>query len=257
MAGENGTPIIRVEKLRKSFGALEVLKGISFSVARGSVVSIIGASGSGKSTLLRCLNLLERPSDGEIWVGGARMGCRAGSDRPAGAAEIARQRRALGMVFQQFNLWPHKTVLENVIEAPIHVGGVRRAAALERARALLAKVNLLDKADSYPARLSGGQQQRVAIARALAMQPEVMLFDEPTSSLDPELTGEVLEVMRRLGAEGTTMLVVTHEMGFARSASDRVMFLHDGLIEEDGPPGQVLGDPRSERCRQFLSKVLN
>jgi ABC-type histidine transport system ATPase subunit len=244
-------PIIEVKDLRKSFGALEVLKGISFAVERGRVVSIIGASGSGKSTLLRCLNLLEAPSGGEIWVDGQRMGERAG------ARAIARQRMELGMVFQQFNLWPHMTVIENIIEAPVQVRGMRKAAAKALARDLLAKVDLVEKQDQYPSRLSGGQQQRVAIARALAMQPKVMLFDEPTSSLDPELTGEVLDVMRALGRDGTTMLVVTHEMGFARGASDRILFLHDGRIEEDGPPEQVLGNPKSERCRQFLSKVLH
>jgi ABC-type histidine transport system ATPase subunit len=252
-------PVIKVVDLHKSFGALEVLKGISFELERGAVLSVIGASGSGKSTLLRCLNHLERPSAGEVWIDGQPMGFRVaadGSRRPDSEAAIGRRRIELGMVFQQFNLWPHLTVLGNVIEAPVHVRKLSRSAAKEIARHYLAKVDLLDKQDEYPARLSGGQQQRVAIARALAMQPTVMLFDEATSSLDPELTGEVLQVMRSLAHEGMTMIVVTHEMGFAREASSRVMFLHNGLIEEDGPPEQLFGRPASERCRQFLSKVL-
>ncbi len=233
---------------------------MSFDVERGSVVSIIGASGSGKSTLLRCINRLETPSAGEVYVDGEPVGTRPGPDgapRPRPAAEIARMRRELGMVFQQFNLWPHMTVLGNVIEAPMRVRGMSRRDATALGEACLAKVHLSEKSREYPARLSGGQQQRVAIARALAMQPKVMLFDEATSSLDPELTDEVLGVMRELAAEGITMIVVTHEMGFAREVSDRVIFLHDGLIEEDGPPDRVFGAPRSERCRQFLSKYLS
>jgi ABC-type histidine transport system ATPase subunit len=252
-------PVIKVVDLRKSFGALAVLKGISFELERGAVLSVIGASGSGKSTLLRCLNHLEPPSAGEVWVGGQPIGFRIapdGSRRPDSEAAIGRRRIELGMVFQQFNLWPHLTVLGNVIEAPVHVRKLSRSAATELARHFLAKVDLLDKQHEYPARLSGGQQQRVAIARALAMQPTVMLFDEPTSSLDPELTGEVLSAMRGLARDGMTMIVVTHEMGFAREASSRVMFLHNGMIEEDGPPERVFASPASERCRQFLSKVL-
>ncbi len=252
-------PILRIRGLRKSFGALEVLKGIDLDIARGTVTSIIGASGSGKSTLLRCLNFLEVPSTGEIHIDGQRIGYRQayGRVRLARAGGLADARRDLGMVFQQFNLWPHMTALGNIIEAPMRVRGLKRDEAVRRARHYLAKVGLTDKEDSYPSRLSGGQQQRVAIARALAMEPKVMLFDEPTSSLDPELTGEVLAVMRDLGRDGTTMLVVTHEMGFARGASDRVLFLHDGGIEEDGPPERVFTAPQSERCRQFLSRILH
>lgn len=252
--------IVRVVELRKSFGPLEVLRGITFDVREGSVLTIIGASGSGKSTLLRCLNYLEQPTSGEVYLDGKPIGFRIEADgrrAPDTAANISRMRAELGMVFQQFNLWPHMTVLENVIEAPIRVKRLARKEAVDLGRRFLSKVNLLDKENEYPARLSGGQQQRVAIARALAMQPKVMLFDEATSALDPELTGEVLEVMRALAKEGTTMLVVTHEMGFAREVSDRAIFLHNGQIEEDGPPARVFSAPTSERCRQFLSKVLH
>ena len=250
-------PAIRVVDLRKNFGALEVLKGVSFDVHRGSVVSMIGASGSGKSTLLRCINFLETPSGGDVFIDGERMGFRSdasGERRLRPLSEINLMRRELGMVFQQFNLWPHMTVLGNVIEAPIRVRGMSREQAAALGEECLARVHLSEKAGEYPARLSGGQQQRVAIARALAIQPKALLFDEPTSSLDPELTDEVLTVMRELAGDGTTMIVVTHEMAFARDASDRVLFLHNGLIEEEGPPEQVFGAPRSERCRQFLSK---
>jgi ABC-type histidine transport system ATPase subunit len=253
-------PIIRVVELRKSFGPLEVLRGITFDVREGSVFTIIGASGSGKSTLLRCLNHLEQPTSGEVYLDGKPIGFHIEADgrrKPDTAAHINRMRAELGMVFQQFNLWPHMTALENVIEAPLRVKRLARKEAVELGRRFLRKVNLLDKETEYPARLSGGQQQRVAIARALAMQPKVMLFDEATSALDPELTDEVLEVMRALAKEGTTMLVVTHEMGFAREVSDRVIFLHNGQIEEDGPPAGVFSAPASERCRQFLSKVLH
>jgi ABC-type histidine transport system ATPase subunit len=254
-------PIIRVKDLRKSFGLLEVLRGITIDVSPGSVLSIIGASGSGKSTFLRCLNYLERPTSGDILIDGEAIGpsTAANGQRISGASprDIARMRTKLGMVFQQFNLWPHMTVLGNVIEALIQVKRMPRREAVDIGRRFLAKVNLLNKEDEYPAKLSGGQQQRVAIARALAMQPKVMLFDEATSSLDPELTGEVLEVMRDLAQEGMTMLVVTHEMGFARDASDRVIFLHDGKIEEDGPAAQVFGAPSSERCRRFISSALS
>jgi len=253
-------PILQCRDLRKAFGALEVLRSISFEMRAGVVLSVIGASGSGKSTLLRCLNYLEQPTSGEVFLDGEPMGLRRQSDGSLKAdspGNIARMRAQIGMVFQQFNLWPHMTVLENVIEAPRQVKRMARAEAVEIGRHYLGKVNLLDKADAYPARLSGGQQQRVAIARALAMQPKVMLFDEATSALDPELTGEVLDVMRALAEEGTTMVVVTHEMRFARDVSDRVMFLHQGVIEEDGPPDQVFGNPASERCRAFLSSVVH
>jgi ABC-type histidine transport system ATPase subunit len=251
-------PAISVVDVHKSFGPLAVLKGVSFDVPRGSVVSMIGASGSGKSTLLRCINHLETPSAGEIYIDGEPMHWRAvdGRRQPRPIAEINRLRRDLGMVFQQFNLWPHMTVLGNVVEAPRRVRGLKRKEAHELGVECLRRVQLLDKAEEYPARLSGGQQQRVAIARALAMQPKAMLFDEATSSLDPELTDEVLAVMRDLARDGTTMIVVTHEMRFAREVSDRVLFLHNGLIEEAGPPEEVFGEPKSERCRQFLSKYL-
>lgn len=253
-------PAVEVVDLHKRFGELEVLRGVSTRVDRGEVVSIIGASGSGKSTLLRCINYLEQPTSGEVRIEGEPVGFERradGSTRRRSAREIARFRRELGMVFQQFNLWPHMTVLGNVIEAPIRVRGLSRRAALELGRACLDRVQLAEKANEYPARLSGGQQQRVAIARALAMQPKVMLFDEATSALDPELTGEVLEVMRGLATDGTTMIVVTHEMAFAREVSDRAIFLHNGLVEEEGAPAQVFGDPKSERCRQFLAKLLH
>jgi ABC-type histidine transport system ATPase subunit len=252
-------PCIRVVDVHKKFGTLDVLKGVSFDVHRGSVVSMIGASGSGKSTLLRCINRLETPTSGEVFIEGEPMGVRidaAGRRTPRPLSEINRIRRDLGMVFQQFNLWPHMTVLGNIIEAPIRARGMSRQDAKALGQACLRQVHLAEKADEYPARLSGGQQQRVAIARALAMQPKVMLFDEPTSSLDPELTDEVLSVMRELARAGTTMIVVTHEMGFAREVSDRVIFLHGGVIEEDGPPQKVFGAPTSDRCRQFLAKYL-
>ena len=255
-----GGPVLRAEDLRKSFGPHEVLRGITLNVPEGSVFTIIGASGSGKSTFLRCLNHLEEPTSGAVYVEGEPIGFRIGPNGkrvPDSAQNVARMRAKLGMVFQQFNLWPHMSALGNVSEALVQVKGLARREAAQRAKQYLAKVDLLDKQDQYPAHLSGGQQQRVAIARALAMQPRVMLFDEATSALDPELTGEVLEVMRGLAREGTTMMVVTHEMGFAREVSDRVVFLHNGLIEEQGPPAQIFGDPQSERCRRFLSKVLH
>ena len=251
-------PSIRVTNLHKTFGALEVLRGISFDVQRGSVVSMVGASGSGKSTLLRCVNHLETPTAGDVLIDGISLCFQEGKSatpKSRSLAEINHMRRDLGMVFQQFNLWPHMTVLENVVEAPRHVRGMARAHARDIARSCLERVHLADKADEYPARLSGGQQQRVAIARALAMQPKVMLFDEATSSLDPELTDEVLAVMRDLARDGTTMIVVTHEMTFAREVSDHVMFLHNGLIEEQGPPSDVFERPQSERLRQFLNKA--
>jgi len=252
-------PTIRVRNLSKSFGAAEVLKDISVDFQEGTVTSLLGASGSGKSTFLRCLNYLEIPSAGEILIEGVPIGATVcnGTRKLHSPSEVARMRMKLGMVFQSFNLWPHMTVLGNVIEAPMRVLGLPRKEAVEIGRQFLAKVNLTDKESAYPARLSGGQQQRVAIARALAMQPKVMLFDEATSALDPELTGEVLEVMRGLAAEGTTMIVVTHEMRFAREVSDRVLFLHGGAIEEEGPPEQIFGSPKSERCRRFVSTVMN
>ena len=254
-AVEAAVPCIRVVDLHKRFADLEVLKGVSFEVHRGTVLSMIGASGSGKSTLLRCINRLETPSAGDVLFEGQSL-CQA-NGRALGYNEVNRIRRDLGMVFQQFNLWPHMTVLQNVMEAPRHVRGMDKARAREVAEACLRRVHLWEKADAYPARLSGGQQQRVAIARALAMQPKVMLFDEATSSLDPELTEEVLAVMRELARDGTTMIVVTHEMGFAREVSDHLMFLHNGLVEEQGPPEQLFGAPRSERLRHFLSKALS
>src|SRR3954452_20420998 len=251
-------PRIRIAGVHKSFGPLEVLRGVSFDVQHGSVVSVIGASGSGKSTLLRCINYLDPPNSGEIYIEGEPLGSRIdarGGRKPRSLAEINAMRRELGVVFQQFNLWPHMTVLGNVIEAPIRVRKIPRKEAIAYGEECLRRVRMIDKANEYPARLSGGQQQRAAIARALAMRPKVMLFDEPTSSLDPELTDEVLNVMRELAEAGTTIIVVTHEMAFAQ-VSDRVLFLHDGSIEEDGHPDQVFTAPRSERCRQFLAKHL-
>ncbi|MET3858022.1 ABC transporter ATP-binding protein [Rhizobium sp. OAE497] len=248
---------LSVKNLHKSFGNVEVLKGISLDAHEGDVVSILGSSGSGKSTFLRCINLLETPNSGEVTVAGEtiRMTPDAkGGSRPADRKQVDRIRSQLGMVFQSFNLWSHKTVLENVIEAPVHVQGRNRAECIEEAEALLAKVGIAEKRNFYPAHLSGGQQQRAAIARALAMRPKVMLFDEPTSALDPELVGEVLRVMRALAEEGRTMLVVTHEMGFARDVSSRVVFLHQGVVEEDGRPQDVFANSRSERFRQFISK---
>jgi octopine/nopaline transport system ATP-binding protein len=248
---------LSVKKLHKSFGNVEVLKGISLDAHEGDVVSILGSSGSGKSTFLRCINLLETPNSGEVTVAGEtiRMVPDAkGASRPADRKQVDRIRSQLGMVFQSFNLWSHKTVLENVIEAPVHVQGRNRAECIEEAEALLAKVGIAEKRNFYPAHLSGGQQQRAAIARALAMRPKVMLFDEPTSALDPELVGEVLRVMRALAEEGRTMLVVTHEMSFARDVSSRVVFLHQGLVEEDGKPQDVFANSRSERFKQFISK---
>ncbi len=258
-ATEDGI-VVEVVDLHKSFGSLQVLKGIRFRMRKGDVLSVIGASGSGKSTLLRCLNNLERPTSGEVYIDGRPMGFRIDSQgrRVADSLRnINRLRQDIGMLFQQFNLWPHMTVLENVIEAPVRVRKIPVAEAAATAESFLAKVDLLDKRDEYPARLSGGQQQRAAIARALAMNPKVMMFDEPTSSLDPELTGEVLDVMKTLVKEGMTMIVVTHEMAFAREASDRILFLHDGRVEEDGPPDRVFSNPASDRCRAFLAKILN
>ncbi|MFQ5544782.1 MAG: ABC transporter ATP-binding protein [Acidiferrobacterales bacterium] len=252
-------PAIVVEDLHKSFGALDVLKGISLQANEQDVVSILGSSGSGKSTLLRCINLLETPTSGKVFVHGELIKMREkrpGERVPEDQKQVDRIRSKLAMVFQQFNLWSHMTVLQNVIEAPVHVLKIPKKDALERAEAVLQKVGLYDRKDYYPAHLSGGQQQRAAIARGLAMEPDVILFDEPTSALDPELVGEVLRVMRTLAEEGRTMLVVTHEMGFAREVSSKVMFLHQGLVEEDGTPDQVFNHPKSERFRQFRAGSL-
>jgi len=248
-----------VEDLHKYFGADEVLKGISLEAQEGDVIALLGASGSGKSTFLRCLNLLETPTSGKVYVGGELIRMkkdRYGETVPEDIKQVERLRTRLGMVFQQFNLWSHMTVLENVIEAPVHVQNIPKKEAIEKAEALLHKVGIYDRKDYHPAHLSGGQQQRVAIARALAMEPDMLLFDEPTSALDPELVGEVLRVMRQLAEEGRTMIVVTHEMGFAREVSSRVVYLHEGGIEEDGPPGEVFTNPSSERFRQFVSKQV-
>ena len=256
---EYGGPIIRVVDLHKKFGNLEVLRGINLEVQAGSVVCIIGPSGSGKTTLIRCLNFLEEPTSGEIYLSGRLLGYRRQADGrlvPDSQRSINAARRQTGMVFQQFNLWPHKSVLDNIITAPIHVLGMSRPEAESIADELLEKVGLVEKRDVYPALLSGGQKQRVAIARSLAMRPKIMLFDEVTSALDPELIGEVLEVMKRLASEGMTMAVVTHEMGFAREVSDRVIFMAEGQIVEEGSPSDVLGSPRKERTRQFLAKAL-
>jgi arginine/ornithine transport system ATP-binding protein len=245
--------------LHKRFGAHEVLKGVNLAARAGDVITLVGSSGSGKSTLLRCLNLLEQPHRGTLRLGGEQLVLvpdRDGSLRAHDARQLQRWRARLAMVFQSFNLWQHLSVLQNVIEAPMQVLGRSRAEATERAEALLARVGVGHRAAMYPAHLSGGEQQRVAIARALAMDPAVMLFDEPTSALDPELVGEVLKVMRDLAAEGRTMIVVTHEMGFAREVSNHTLFLHQGVVEEEGPPGEVLAGPRSARLRAFLSGGL-
>ena len=259
MAHQSEDLIIEARDLHKSFGALQILKGISLSVRRGEVVVLIGASGSGKTTFIRCINLLEQIQSGLIRVNGRAMGYRERADGSLvrdSERNIARQRRDIGMVFQRFNLFPHMTALENIIEAPIQVLGVPRAEAVEQARALLARVGLADKAGHYPSMLSGGQQQRVAIARALAMKPQAMLFDEPTSALDPETVGEVLQVMKQLAQEGMTMVVVTHEMGFAREVADRVVVLDQGELIEQGPPEQIFSRPSHPRTRAFLSRVL-
>ncbi|MGZ3339277.1 MAG: amino acid ABC transporter ATP-binding protein [Reyranella sp.] len=252
-------PLIQVRDLRKRFGKLEVLRGVSFDVRRGEVLAIIGPSGSGKSTLLRCLNFLEAYESGEVLFDGTLVGYRkvSGRLRPDSERNTRRVRARMGMVFQSFNLFPHKTVLENVIEGPVVVQRVARAEAEDRARTLIARVGLTDKLTTYPTLLSGGQQQRAAIARALAMQPDAMLFDEPTSALDPELVGEVLEVMRALAAEGMTMVVVTHEMAFARQVADRVMMMDGGEIVELAAPAQIFGAPSSPRTAEFLRRVVH
>ena len=255
----NNTPMLQVENIVKRFGDHEVLKGVSLSANAGDVISIIGSSGSGKSTWLRCMNLLEQPHEGSIKLNGETLAMKRGKDGTLAAIDaraLATFRARLAMVFQNFNLWAHMTVTENVIEAPMQVLGLSKAEARRRAEQYLQRVGVWHRRDFYPAHMSGGEQQRVAIARALAMEPAVMLFDEPTSALDPELVGEVLKVMRDLAAEGRTMIVVTHEMAFAREVSDRVIFLHQGCIEEEGDPRVVLSEPRSERLRQFLSGNL-
>ncbi len=246
--------IIAVSNLHKRFGPLEILKGVNLQVAAGEVVCLIGRSGSGKSTLLRCINFLEEPDEGVVQVAGLTIP--AGDHSRQHRRQIIELRQRVGMVFQSFNLFPHKTVLENLIEAPSVVRKVTREQAIPVAESLLVKVGLLEKRNVYPSKLSGGQQQRVAIARALAMQPQAMLFDEPTSALDPELTGEVLTVMRDLARDGMTMLVVTHEMGFARDVADRVIFMDSGVFVEEGPPTQCLANPKDSRTRQFLERIL-
>lgn len=248
-----------VEDLHKRYGNNEVLRGVSLAANAGDVTCIIGSSGSGKSTLLRCINLLEQPDQGRITLNGEAMQLvpdKNGALKAADPKQLQRLRSKLAMVFQHFNLWSHMTALENVIEAPVHVLGLGKAEAIERGEQLLNRVGVAHRKNMYPAHLSGGEQQRVAIARALAMEPEVMLFDEPTSALDPELVGEVLKVMRDLADEGRTMIVVTHEMGFAREVSNSAIFLHQGLIEEQGAPKDILINPQSERLRQFLSGSL-
>jgi ABC-type polar amino acid transport system ATPase subunit len=244
--------VIQVKGLKKKFGDTVILSKIDLEVKHGEVVCIIGPSGSGKSTFLRCLNLLEKPCDGQIEIHGSVV---YAPDKPARSLNTRLLRTKVGMVFQQFNLWPHKTVIGNVSEAPRLVRKQSKAQSVARAEQLLAKVGLQDKRDVYPASLSGGQQQRVAIARALAMDPEIILFDEPTSSLDPELVGEVLRVMKDLAKEGMTMIVVTHEMGFAREVADRVIFMDGGMIVEEGPPSELFANQRSDRLRQFLYNV--
>ena len=250
---------LQVDQLHKRFGSHEVLKGVSLQARAGDVISIIGSSGSGKSTLLRCINLLEKPHQGRIRVAGEELRLspdRQGELQASDPRQLQRLRTKLAMVFQHFNLWAHLTVLQNIIEAPVHVLGLPRDEAIAIARKYLARVDLAGMEDRYPAHMSGGQQQRVAIARALAMEPEVMLFDEPTSALDPELVSEVLKVMQGLAQEGRTMVVVTHEMGFAREVANHLIFLHQGRVEEEGIPAQVLAQPKSERLAQFLSGSL-
>jgi polar amino acid transport system ATP-binding protein len=251
-------PMVKAEAVHKRFGRLDVLNGISLEVKAGEVMCLLGPSGSGKSTFLRCINHLEKINSGRLSVDGELVGYReaGGKLHELRDAEVCGKRAQIGMVFQHFNLFPHMTALENVIEAPIRVLKVRREEARQRARELLEQVGLADKADSYPAQLSGGQQQRVAIARALAMRPKLMLFDEPTSALDPELVGDVLDVMRQLASQGMTMIVVTHEMGFARGVADTVVFMDGGVVVEAGKPDDVITNPQHERTKTFLSKVL-
>jgi polar amino acid transport system ATP-binding protein len=252
------TPMVKAEQVCKNFGALQVLKGVTLEIGKGEVLCMVGPSGSGKSTFLRCINHLEQVNAGRLYVDGELIGYRerGGKLHEMSPRDAAKQRRDIGMVFQHFNLFPHRTALENVIEAPIRVKRVKKHAAVARAKDLLDQVGLSAKMDAYPAQLSGGQQQRVAIARALAMNPKLMLFDEPTSALDPELVGEVLEVMKKLAAEGMTMVVVTHEMGFAREVANHLVFMDGGVIVESGNPRDVLSNPQHERTKAFLSKVL-
>ncbi len=251
-------PTLIVREIHKSFGDREILKGVSLTLNRGEVLSILGSSGSGKSTFLRCINLLERPDSGEIILNGEALSLKpdpeSGELVPTDQRQLQRHRTELGMVFQSFNLWSHMTVLENLIEAPRSVLGLDKSTAIARAEKLLAKVGLSERRDDYPINLSGGQQQRVAIARALAMEPSVMLFDEPTSALDPELVHEVVAVMKELAEEGMTMIIVTHEMEFAREISDEIIFLHEGRIEEQGEPEAIFTSPRSERFKQFIKQ---
>ncbi|MCK0173321.1 MULTISPECIES: amino acid ABC transporter ATP-binding protein [Mycobacteriaceae] len=250
--------MVRADQVCKNFGALQVLKGVTLEIGRGEVLCIVGPSGSGKSTFLRCINHLEQVNAGRLYVDGELVGYRERGNKLHEMAprDAARQRRDIGMVFQHFNLFPHRTALGNVVEAPIQVKGVKKAEALARGRDLLEQVGLADKATAYPAQLSGGQQQRVAIARALAMNPKLMLFDEPTSALDPELVGEVLGVMKKLASEGMTMVVVTHEMGFAREVADKLVFMDGGVIVETGNPREMMSNPQHERTKAFLSKVM-
>ncbi|MEP7056039.1 MAG: amino acid ABC transporter ATP-binding protein [Actinomycetota bacterium] len=253
-----GTPMVLAEGVRKSFGHLEVLKGIDLVVDPGSVMVIIGPSGSGKSTFLRCINHLEKINGGKLSVDGELVGYRQQGNKlfELKESEVARKRAEIGMVFQRFNLFPHCTALGNICEAPMRVKGLNKSTAERRARELLAQVGLSDKADEYPNMLSGGQQQRVAIARALAMDPKLMLFDEPTSALDPELVGDVLDVMKQLARDGMTMVVVTHEMGFAREVGNRLVFMDGGVVVEEGAPADVFAAPQHDRTRSFLSKIL-
>ncbi|GAJ81433.1 putative amino acid ABC transporter ATP-binding protein [Nocardia brasiliensis NBRC 14402] len=251
-------PMIVADRVCKNFGALQVLKGVSLEIGRGEVLCVIGPSGSGKSTFLRCINHLEQVNAGRLYVDGELVGYQEKNGKlyELHPREAARQRREIGMVFQHFNLFPHRTVLDNVIEAPTQVKKVRKADAIAKAKELLERVGLAEKANAYPAQLSGGQQQRVAIARALAMDPKLMLFDEPTSALDPELVGEVLTVMRELAESGMTMVVVTHEMGFAREVADKLVFMDGGVIVEAGAPRELLANPKHERTKTFLSRLL-
>jgi polar amino acid transport system ATP-binding protein len=258
--GTDGTldakPVLNIRGLTKSFGKQLVLDDISLQVDKGTTVCLLGPSGSGKSTLLRCVNWLEQPDRGEVFLSGERVGFRAGGVVPMSAAELAALRARIGMVFQHFNLWPHLTVLQNLIEAPVHVQMRPRKEVIAEAEELLDRVGLRDKRDAFPARLSGGEKQRVGIARALAMRPELLLFDEPTSALDPELVGEVIAVMKTLAKGGMTMLVVTHEMGFAREAADQVVLLDQGRLIERSAPGPFFSSPKSERARQFLQRYV-
>lgn len=257
-AATTARPMVKAESVCKNFGALKVLKGITLEVQQGEVLVLVGPSGSGKSTFLRCINHLETVNAGRLYVDGDLVGYheKGGKLHEMKPRDVAKQRRDVGMVFQHFNLFPHRTALGNLVEAPVHVKGVRKSEAVDRARALLERVGLADKADAYPAQLSGGQQQRVAIARALAMDPKLMLFDEPTSALDPELVGEVLAVMKKLASEGMTMVVVTHEMGFAREVADDLAFMDAGVVVERGKPREMLANPQHERTKAFLSKVM-